>query len=72
MFNGEYFLKDVIGEVAGEVWDFLDENGESSISGVTKGVDAPGTKVYMAIGWLAREDKIEFVDKKRGNAVRLK
>jgi len=64
-------LEDTIGEVAGEVWDFLEENGETSVSGVTKGVEAPGTKVYMAMGWLAREDKLEFLDKKRGNAVRL-
>lgn len=65
-------MRDTIGEVAGEVWDFLEENGETSVSGVTKGVDAPGTKVYMAMGWLAREDKLEFFDKKRGNGVRLK
>lgn len=65
-------MEDAIGEVAGEVWDFLEENGETSVSGVTKGVDAPGTKVYMAVGWLAREKKLEFVDKKRGNAVKLK
>lgn len=64
-------MEETIGEVAGEVWDFLEDNGETSVSGVTKGVDAPGTKVYMAVGWLAREDKLEFIDKKRGNAVRL-
>lgn len=65
-------MEDAIGDVAGEVWDFLEENGETSVSGITNGVDAPGTKVYMAIGWLAREDKLEFIDKKRGNAVELK
>lgn len=65
-------MEETIGEVAGEVWDFLEENGETSVSRVTKEVDAPGTKVYMAVGWLAREEKLEFVDKKRGNAVRLR
>lgn len=65
-------LEDTIGEVAGEVYEFLEDNGDTSVSGVTKGVDAPGTKVYMAMGWLAREGKLEFIDKKRGNAVRLK
>lgn len=64
-------LEDTIGEVAGDVWDFLEENGETSVSRVTKGVDAPGTKVYMAMGWLAREDKLEFVDNKRGKSVHL-
>lgn len=61
-----------IGEVAGEVWDFLDENGETSVSGIGKALDAPRTKVNMAIGWLAREDKLEFIDSGRGNSVRLK
>ncbi len=65
-------MEDTIGEVAGDVWDFLEENGETSVSGVTDGVDAPGTKVYMAMGWLAREDKLRFIDKKRGTAVDLK
>lgn len=65
-------MEDKIGEVAGEVYEFLEDNGDTSVSGVTKGVDAPGTKVYMAMGWLAREGNIEFIDKKRGSSVRLK
>lgn len=64
-------MEDTIGEVAGDVWDFLEDSGETSVSAVTKNVEAPGTKVYMAIGWLAREGKLEFVERKRGRAVRL-
>ncbi|MFB6115531.1 MAG: winged helix-turn-helix domain-containing protein [Candidatus Nanohalobium sp.] len=65
-------MEDTIGEVAGEVYEYLDDNGQASVSGVTKAVDYPGTKVYMAMGWLAREGNLEFIDKKRGNAVRLR
>ncbi|MFB6099930.1 MAG: winged helix-turn-helix domain-containing protein, partial [Candidatus Nanohalobium sp.] len=46
-------------------------NGETSVSRVSKSIDAPKAKVDMAIGWLAREDKLDFIDKARGNAVRL-
>lgn len=60
-----------IGELAGEVYEYLEENGETSVSRVSKSIDAPKAKVDMAIGWLAREDKLDFIDKARGNAVRL-
>lgn len=64
-------MQDRIGEVAGEVWDVLEEEGESSVSAIVKSLDAPRSRVHMAVGWLAREDKLEFIDKGRGNAVRL-
>jgi hypothetical protein len=61
-----------IGELAGDVWNFLEEESEASVSSIGKAVDAPRAKVNMAIGWLAREDKLEFVDNGRGNSVYLK
>ncbi len=61
-----------IGEVAGYVVDYLDYAGEASVSSIVDSVDVPGTKVYMAIGWLAHEGTVEFLEKERGNAVRLK
>ena len=65
-------MKDRVGELAGYVWRFLEDEGETSVSGVSKNIDAPKSKVDMALGWLARENKIEFVEKSRGRAVRLK
>lgn len=64
-------MQERIGEVAGEVWDVLEDEGESSVSAIVKALDAPRSRVHMAVGWLAREDKLEFIDKGRGNAVRL-
>lgn len=58
-----------IGETAGLVWNFLRSNGESSLSALEKGVKAPRATVSMAVGWLAREGKIEVKDEKR--AVRI-
>ncbi|MBK5190091.1 MAG: winged helix-turn-helix domain-containing protein [Methanosarcinales archaeon] len=55
-----------IGRVSGVIWYLLKERGGVSISGVASAVKAPQSTVYMALGWLAREDKLEFVTKKRG------
>jgi Winged helix-turn-helix domain (DUF2582) len=55
----------MIGETAGMVWNFLRSNGESSLSALEKGVKAPRWMVSMAVGWLAREGKIEVKDEKR-------
>lgn len=65
-------MEDKIGELAGYVWRFLEDEGESSFSAVADAVDAPRSKVSMAIGWLAREDKLEFRDEGRGSKISLK
>ncbi|MFT4867760.1 MAG: hypothetical protein ACI9LV_000364 [Candidatus Nanohaloarchaea archaeon] len=64
-------MEQKIGELAGYVWRFLEDEGKSSVSSVCKAVDAPRSKVNMAIGWLAREDKLEFIDEGRGTSVQL-
>ena len=53
-----------IGEAAGEVWKALAEQGPLSTARLIKEVDAPRDVVMQAIGWLAREDKIEIEDSK--------
>ncbi len=65
-------MEEKVGELAGYVWRYLEEVGEASPSQITKDVDAAQTKVYMAMGWLAREDKIVFNTEGRGSKVRLK
>ncbi|HET8564663.1 MAG TPA: winged helix-turn-helix domain-containing protein [Candidatus Binatia bacterium] len=61
-----------IGETAGVVWSFLRSNGESTLSTLEKGVEAPKSMVSMAVGWLAREGKIELKDAKRSVRVSLR
>ena len=65
-------MNDDVGEVAGEVWDFLNEEGKSSLSAVNKAISEPRSRVNMGIGWLAREDKLEFDAEGRGVSVELK
>lgn len=64
-------MEDNIGEIAGEVWNFLEEKGESSLTAINDDVDAPRSRVNMAIGWLAREGKLEFVEEGRGVSVKV-
>lgn len=62
-----------IGETAGQVWEFLQrKNGRCTLSAVTLGVRAPKSLVDMAIGWLAREGKIDVRQEKRSILVSLK
>ena len=61
-----------IGETAGLVWNFLQSNGEASLSALEKGVEAPKPMVSMAVGWLAREGKVEVKDEKRAVRIALR
>ena len=61
-----------VGEVAGYVWRFLEDEGKSSLSAINDAVDVPRSRVNMAVGWLAREDKIEFVKDGRATYIQLK
>ncbi|HUK40002.1 MAG TPA: winged helix-turn-helix domain-containing protein [Candidatus Acidoferrales bacterium] len=61
-----------IGETAGLVWNFLRSNGDASLTALEKGIEAPKTMVSMAVGWLAREGKIDLRDEKRAVRVSLK
>lgn len=47
-----------IGIVAGEIWHYLDEHGEVSLSALVKGIDKPRDNILMSLGWLAREGHV--------------
>jgi hypothetical protein len=49
-----------IGHVAGEVWGALTRTGPLTVAALKKEVTAPGDVVAAAIGWLAREEKLNF------------
>lgn len=53
-------MKEKIGEIAGEIWNTLREKEEVNITQLPKVLKEKNTAVYMALGWLAREDKIEY------------
>jgi hypothetical protein len=66
------FSSTEIGHVAGDVWGFLVRDGAQTIAAIKKSVDAPPDLVLAAIGWLAREDKLEFSTQGRSVKVSLR
>src|SRR5580765_7527544 len=61
-----------IGHVAGDVWGLLMREGAQTIAAIKKSIDAPPDLVLAAIGWLAREDKLEFSTQARSVKVSLR
>ena len=51
---------DQIGETAGTVWQTLANQGPLTFAALMEEVNAPQSLFFMAIGWLSREDKLEF------------
>lgn len=56
-----------IGRSAGAVWKYLNEHSEAKPSEIKKALKLTDDVLWMAIGWLAREDKLVF----KGNAKAL-
>ena len=56
---GETNLTVKIGGDAGVVWKALNTWGENDISAIAKYTRIDEDEVYAALGWLAREDKID-------------
>ncbi len=64
-------MKDRIGETAGKIWTILGEKQNVDILKLPKLLKEKGEIVYQALGWLAREDKINYHTKERKTFVLL-
>jgi len=50
-----------IGKAAGEIWRHLDKNGTISLENAKKALKKMNPDLFQqALGWLAREDKIDI------------
>lgn len=58
--------KEVIGDNAGKVWHALNEKNETTLKELAEKLGLSLEMTAMAVGWLARENKI-FVDVKDDN-----
>jgi len=67
--EGRAFTYEEIGSAAGEVWLALTQNNNQTVAALKKSVQAPGDLVAAGIGWLAREEKLDFEQK--GKTVRI-
>ena len=59
-----------IGDLAGKVWKTLGQKDKVALTTLPKLLEEDGALVNQAVGWLAREDKIDF--EKQGRAVYVK
>ena len=69
-------LNDVaeIGAVAGLIWRYLSDHGPVTLSKLAKEIKDIGASrdlVMQGLGWLAREDKLRFVETPRSKLVGL-
>lgn len=65
-------IKNEIGVMAGQIWSLLNNDGPQTAAQIRKKLGAQPDLTDYALGWLAREDKIEFVQEKRTLRVTLK
>lgn len=49
-----------IGVLAGMIWEYLDENGPTNPGRIGRALKIPAKNLNRAIGWLAREEKLDF------------
>ena len=61
-----------IGSVAGDIWRYLEENSEATVTKLTRELGETERTVLMGIGWLAREGKLDFEKRKQGTYITLK
>ena len=65
-------MNELIGTAAGQVWEYLSNNEEVTMAAMKKDLELKGDEATMAIGWLAREDKVELSKKGASVKIRLK
>jgi len=63
---------ELIGATAGDIWRLLVDRGAQSLTGLKRSIDAPDDQVMLAVGWLAREDKLVFETNGRTISVSLR
>ena len=64
-------MKDKVIETAGKAWRFLGQNGVTNVGHLPKALQERPEVVLQAVGWLAREDKINYIIKNRRTFVSL-
>ena len=53
-------LNEIAGEIAGKIWNALNENGQLTGKDLKKAAKLKNEKdLYLGLGWLLREDKIQ-------------
>tara|TARA_R110002111_G_scaffold178448_4_gene244379 strand:- start:354 stop:551 length:198 start_codon:yes stop_codon:yes gene_type:complete len=65
-------MSESIGLVAGQLWQYLETHGPSTVTKIVKESDMDLKHVNRAIGWLAKEGKVVITLKGRIETIALK
>ena len=66
-------MKEKVGTLAGNVWTALNENGTMNSKDLKKTAKIKTDKeLYLALGWLLREDKVDIVEEEKSLSIALK
>jgi hypothetical protein len=70
--DGEGTMQKQIGDAAGITWKYLDQHTESTLSELKQATKLSEQLLLMGLGWLAREEKVDVVQDKKGLKVSLR
>ena len=59
-------------ESAGQIYNYLNAKGEVSINKMKKDLSLNENFAEMGLGWLSREDKLEYTQKAKSVTVKLR
>jgi hypothetical protein len=65
-------MKEYVGDTAGKVWHLLNDHGPQTLAQLKKRLNGSAEIVGLALGWLAREDKVDIAQEKKTYKVALK
>jgi Mn-dependent DtxR family transcriptional regulator len=64
-------MKEAIGLAAGKIWQALSKKDTATISQIPKMIDEKDSLAFQALGWLAREGKVEYQSQGNKTFVRI-
>ena len=65
-------IQEQIIESAGQIYNYLSNKGEVSIKKMKKDLSLNENFTEMGLGWLSREDKLEYTQKAKSVTVKLR
>jgi len=63
--------QNTIGETAGTIWETLLKEEPLTLAALMEEITVPQSVFFMAVGWLSREDKLQFEQADGDYLVRL-
>jgi hypothetical protein len=65
-------MDNLIGTTAGRIWQYLEKNGAVTALKLKSSLGIRNSLLYLALGWLAREGKIEIGETEHTYKITLK